>query len=326
MKFLEIFIEKPRVLLLTLAFIILAGVSSVLSLPIQENPELAQRWGSVTTTYPGATPERIETQVVDQLERKLREVTDIDELDSIISQGFATTVVEFSQELDPELIEQTWSQVQDKMSLVEPFLPEGATISLVRSSGPPITNLYAIKWQGKDEPRFVMMSRIAEQLQTRLNSLDLTEKLRVFGAADEELSIKVDPSKLHFFEPENGHTISNSSFQVDDVEVIPIKIGHGKFDIHAFRIGDISYITDANHIEPEEIDKIRGSKIIVLNALRTKPHHSHFTLQEALEVLEELQPEKAYLTHISHLLGKHEDVSKQLPDWAELAFDGLRVG
>ena len=196
MKFLEIFIEKPRVLLLTLAFIILAGVSSVLSLPIQENPELAQRWGSVTTTYPGATPERIETQVVDQLERKLREVTDIDELDSIISQGFATTVVEFSQELDPELIEQTWSQVQDKMSLVEPFLPEGATISLVRSSGPPITNLYAIKWQGKDEPRFVMMSRIAEQLQTRLNSLDLTEKLRVFGAADEELSIKVDPSKL----------------------------------------------------------------------------------------------------------------------------------
>ena len=63
MKFLEIFIERPRVLLLTLTFIILAGVSSVLSLPIQENPELAQRWGSVTTTYPGATPERIETQV-----------------------------------------------------------------------------------------------------------------------------------------------------------------------------------------------------------------------------------------------------------------------
>ena len=79
MKFLEIFIERPRVLLLTLTFIILAGVSSVLSLPIQENPELAQRWGSVTTTYPGASPERIETQVVDQLERKLREVTDIDE-------------------------------------------------------------------------------------------------------------------------------------------------------------------------------------------------------------------------------------------------------
>ena len=136
-----------------------------------------------------------------------------------------------------------------------------------------------------------------------------------------------DESKRYPGAPKvNLHTISNSSFQVDDVEVIPIKIGHGKFDIHAFRIGDITYITDANHIEPEEIDKIRGSKIIVLNALRTKPHHSHFTLQEALEVLEELQPEKAYLTHISHLLGKHEDVSKQLPDWAELAFDGLRVG
>ena len=122
MKILDIFLERPRVLFLTLSFILLAGVSSALSLPVQENPELAQRWGSVTTSLPGASPERIETQVLEQLELKLREVTEIDELDSIIVQGFSTTVVEFDQSLDPLLIEQTWSQVQDKVDQVKPLI------------------------------------------------------------------------------------------------------------------------------------------------------------------------------------------------------------
>ena len=310
MKFLEIFIEKPRVLLLTLSFIILAGVSSVLSLPIQENPELAQRWGSVTTTYPGATPERIETQVVDQLERKLREVTDIDELDSIISQGFATTVVEFSQELDPELIEQTWSQVQDKMSLVEPFLPEGATISLVRSSGPPITNLYAIKWQGKDEPRFVMMSRIAEQLQTRLNSLDLTEKLRVFGAADEELSIKVDPSKLSSLgltfadiasaissidakKPIGLLSNANSSYlfklkdsliDISSFNEIPIK----KENNQLIRLEDIAEINIQPVSPVEEIILHNGQRIVMVGISATMSQRVFEYVAQADSIVEEL--------------------------------------
>ena len=183
-------------LFLTLSFILLAGVSSALSLPVQENPELAQRWGSVTTSFPGASPERIETQVLEQLELKLREVTEIDELDSIIVQGFSTTVVEFDQSLDPLLIEQTWSQVQDKVDQVKPLIPEDANLNLIRSSGPPITVMYAIQWEGDGDTPYVMISRIADQLRTQLNTLKNTEKLKVFGGTDEEVIIEVDSSKL----------------------------------------------------------------------------------------------------------------------------------
>jgi phosphoribosyl 1,2-cyclic phosphate phosphodiesterase len=114
-------------------------------------------------------------------------------------------------------------------------------------------------------------------------------------------------------------------FEVEGFHVIPIKVQHGKQFIHGFRFGDVTYITDANHIAPEEIEKIRGSKVLVINALRTQPHHSHFTLQQALEVVGEIKPEQAYFTHISHLLGKHEYVQAKLPDGVFLAYDGLKV-
>ena len=169
MKILDIFLERPRVLFLTLTFILLAGISSALSLPVQENPELAQRWGSVTTNFPGASPERIETQILEQLELKLREVTEIDELDSIISQGFSTTVIEFHQSLDPLLIDQTWSEVQDKIDQVKPLIPQGANLKLIRSSGPPITVMYGVEWRGEGASPLVMLSRIADQLKTQLN-------------------------------------------------------------------------------------------------------------------------------------------------------------
>ena len=88
MSFINLLIDKPRILFLTLSFVLLAGISSAISIPIQENPELAQRWSGVRVFYPGASPERIETQIVNELEIKLREVEEIEELDSIISQGY----------------------------------------------------------------------------------------------------------------------------------------------------------------------------------------------------------------------------------------------
>ena len=109
MSFINLLIEKPRILFLTLSFILLAGISSAISIPIQENPELAQRWSGVRVFYPGASPERIETQIVNELEIKLREVEEIKELDSIISQGYASITVELEHSIHPDLIEQTWS-------------------------------------------------------------------------------------------------------------------------------------------------------------------------------------------------------------------------
>jgi phosphoribosyl 1,2-cyclic phosphate phosphodiesterase len=93
--------------------------------------------------------------------------------------------------------------------------------------------------------------------------------------------------------------------------------------VKAFRINNFTYITDANRIEESEKEKIKGSEIIVINALRKEAHISHFTLSEAIELLKELKPKKAYLTHISHMLGKHDEVQKELPDFIEIAYDGL---
>lgn len=118
-------------------------------------------------------------------------------------------------------------------------------------------------------------------------------------------------------------TIENTNFQVEDVAVIPIQVMHYKLPVFGFRFGDFVYITDANLIAPEEKEKIKGCKVLVINALRRQAHISHFTLAEALELIEELKPEKAYLTHISHQLGKHQDVANELPANVFQAYDGL---
>ena len=119
--------------------------------------------------------------------------------------------------------------------------------------------------------------------------------------------------------------IRNQPFYIDGVEVTPIEVFHYWLPVFGFRVGDFSYITDANFIEEAEMRKIEGSRVVVLNALQTEPHISHFTLSEALEILERLRPEKAYLTHISHKLGLHKEVEKKLPEFVKLAYDGLRI-
>lgn len=121
------------------------------------------------------------------------------------------------------------------------------------------------------------------------------------------------------------HTISDDAFNIGDVELLPINVWHYKMPVKAFRINNFTYITDANRIEEEELEKIKGSEIIVINALRKSDHISHFKLSEAIALLEKLKPKKAYLTHISHYLGKHEDVQKELPDFIQIAHDGLAL-
>ncbi|WP_242927340.1 MBL fold metallo-hydrolase [Pontibacter vulgaris] len=121
------------------------------------------------------------------------------------------------------------------------------------------------------------------------------------------------------------YPVTETPFEVEGVLFTPIRVKHYKLPIFGYRIGDFTYITDANFIAEEEKEKIKGSKVVVLNALRMEPHISHFSFQEAIELLQELQPERAYLTHISHLLGQHREVETQLPDFIHLAYDGLQI-
>jgi phosphoribosyl 1,2-cyclic phosphate phosphodiesterase len=123
------------------------------------------------------------------------------------------------------------------------------------------------------------------------------------------------------------HTLTNKPFFIKEQKIIPIRALHYKNDqyVFGFRIDDFTYITDAVNISEKEKKKIRGSKIIVLNALRKQKHYSHFNLEEALALMHELKPEQGFLTHISHQMGKHELVSNELPGFVKLAFDGLKV-
>lgn len=121
------------------------------------------------------------------------------------------------------------------------------------------------------------------------------------------------------------HTISNTKFLIQSVEVIPIRVMHYKLPVFGFRFGEFAYITDANQISEEEMVKLHGVKYLVINALRKQKHMSHFNLREALEIIKILSPKKAYLTHISHKMGLHDEIEKEIPGNVFLAYDGLVI-
>ncbi len=120
-------------------------------------------------------------------------------------------------------------------------------------------------------------------------------------------------------------TIENKAFQIKNTTLLPIRVMHYKLPVFGFRIDNFTYITDANYIAPEEIDKIRGTEVLVINALQKESHISHFTLAQALEMVAEIAPKQAYLVHMSHRMGLHEEVSKELPSGVAFAYDGLVV-
>lgn len=155
--------------------------------------------------------------------------------------------------------------------------------------------------------------------------MDVYATERVQNAIRKEFSYIFTDEKYPGIPKLNLHTIAAESFTIDGTTFIPIEVMHHKMPVKAFRIGNITYITDANFISDQEKEKIKGSEIIIINALRKEEHISHYTFKQAIDLMFELEPKKAYFTHISHQLGLHKEVTKELPDWIELAYDGLTV-
>jgi phosphoribosyl 1,2-cyclic phosphate phosphodiesterase len=120
-------------------------------------------------------------------------------------------------------------------------------------------------------------------------------------------------------------TIDETPFNINDVPVIPIMVWHYKMPVYAYRFGNFTYITDANRIDEAQKEKIKGSEIMVVNALRKEDHISHFTLQQAIDLVDELGVKEAYFTHISHQLGRHEEIEHILPAHIHMAYDGLQL-
>lgn len=116
------------------------------------------------------------------------------------------------------------------------------------------------------------------------------------------------------------------SFSIGSIDVLPIQVMHGKLPILGYRFGDLVYITDMKTIRKEEMEYLKGVKILIVNALRFSPeHHSHMTVNEAMEFIRMVSPEKTYFTHMGHDIGLHEEVNRQLPDDMDLAYDGQMI-
>jgi phosphoribosyl 1,2-cyclic phosphate phosphodiesterase len=123
----------------------------------------------------------------------------------------------------------------------------------------------------------------------------------------------------------NLNLITNEPFMVGDISVLPIEVWHMKMPVLGFRFGNFTYITDANRLDEEARERVRGSEVMVLNALRKEPHISHFSLSEAVELVQDLGVPRAFFTHISHQLGLHNDIDQELPEGISLAYDGLTI-
>lgn len=121
------------------------------------------------------------------------------------------------------------------------------------------------------------------------------------------------------------HRINHEPFGVEGVHIIPLQAMHAQMPVLGFRIGNFTYLTDANQITSEELQKAHGSDVFVINALRREKHYSHFNLEEALEIIKKVSPKKAYLIHISHRLGLHAELEKELPENVFVSYDGLSL-
>ena len=123
----------------------------------------------------------------------------------------------------------------------------------------------------------------------------------------------------------NFHVIDLQPFRINNTEVIPIRALHYRLPVLGYRVGEFAYLTDANFIGPEEIEKIKGVRHFAVNALRKREHISHFSLDQALEVIDQVRPEKAYITHVSHMMGPRRDIEPELPENVTFAWDTLKI-
>lgn len=150
--------------------------------------------------------------------------------------------------------------------------------------------------------------RVIENLQRRFDYIFETEN-RYPGAPSVEVH----------------EVVKGQPFEICGKQIIPVDVMHGNLQAFGYRIDDFAYLTDVKTISDEEADRLRGLKVLVVNALREEEHHSHFNLSEALKFIEKVRPEKTYLTHVSHKMGFHEEVQRRLPPNVYLAYDNLEI-
>ena len=155
------------------------------------------------------------------------------------------------------------------------------------------------------------------------DAIDIYSEDRVQKAIKKEYSYVFSEFQYPGIPKMRLNSIPEHSFIVNGIQIIPVRVFHYRLPVYGFRIGNFAYITDANYIPEESKEKLFGVKSLVINALRKEKHISHFSLREAIDLIREISPKKAFITHLSHQMGCHAEVSKELPPEIMLAYDGL---
>ena len=262
-KIVDLYLDRPRLFLLAMLFIIAGGLLSYDSLPRQENPQLAERWGDITAVLPGATPQRMETQVADVLETQLREIDEIKTIESRSFSGMVSVGLEFKEDVAKGETDEVWAKVQDMVSESAALVPPGTSMTLSHS-GPPTTVLFALQWRGDGDPQPVILSRLASQLKRKLANIVNSEKALIFGDTQEEIFVGADLDLLTDAGM-NIQSIATAIDRYDSKRAIGNIVGQGS----EFRIKAQDNIRLVNDLRKLPLKTLDANQIIRLEDVAT---------------------------------------------------------
>lgn len=233
--------------------------------------------------------------------------------------GCGCAVCQSSDTKDKRLRVSVWVQIHDK-SIVIDSGPD-FRYQMLRAG---VNDLDAILYTHEHKDHIAGLDDIRPYNYLLKKRIAIYADERVQQALKREFQYIFADVKYHGLPQIDVHTINeNDTFAVGETSIIPIPVMHYKLPILGYRIGDFTYITDAKTISDEALAKIKGTKVLVLNALQKESHISHFTFDEAIAMANKIGAETTYFTHVSHNLGLHQDVAKELPPHIKLAYDGL---